>query len=100
CGGTKSGTIKQKAEFVTCSDNVFFEGKPAVRQFDMMVSNNQNTPPMPLQQPGAGIAPELSQKGTQGIEPTPTGFELTIDVLGSDLSLLRDRVVLIPEDDG
>ena len=56
CGGTQSGTINGPAEFITSSPNVFFEGQPAVRQGDMMVSNNRNTPPAPLQQPGAPIA--------------------------------------------
>jgi len=51
--GVVSGTIKGKAEFITASSNVFIEGVPAVRQGDMMVSNNGNTAPMPLMQPGA-----------------------------------------------
>lgn len=51
-GGVKSGTICGKAEFVTSSSNVFIEGIPAVRQGDLMVSNNRNTPPAPLQQKG------------------------------------------------
>ena len=61
-GGTTSGTHMGPAEFITGSSNVFIEGKPAVRQGDMMVSNNRNTPPMPLQQPG-GAPPEALQAG-------------------------------------
>ncbi len=51
--GIRGGTIAGKAEFITGSPNVFIEGIPAVRQGDMMVSNNCNTAPMPLSQPGA-----------------------------------------------
>lgn len=48
--GLNSRTIQGKAEFVTASTNVFIEGIPAVRQGDLMVSNNRNTPPSQLQQ--------------------------------------------------
>jgi len=57
CGGVRSGTIKGRAEFITASPDVFIEGIPAVRQGDLMTSNNRNTPPMPLMQPG-GAPPE------------------------------------------
>jgi hypothetical protein len=59
CGGVSSGTIKGKAEFITASPNVMIEGEPAVRQFDLMVSNNQNTPPAPLMQGGGARPPFL-----------------------------------------
>ena len=49
--GILSGTIQGKAEFITASKNVFIEGIPAVRQGDLMVSNNRNTNPEQLQQP-------------------------------------------------
>src|SRR5512142_651909 len=48
CGGTQSGTIQQKAEFLSSSPNVLIEGQPAVRQGDQMVSNMRNTPHEPL----------------------------------------------------
>ncbi|WP_111656664.1 DUF4150 domain-containing protein [Isoalcanivorax indicus] len=64
CGGTQSGTIMGPAEFITFSPNVFFEGQPAVRQGDMMVSNNRNTPPAPLQQPAAPVA--VAQQASEG----------------------------------
>lgn len=47
-GGIRSGTIRGKAEFITASSNVFIEGIAAVRNFDLMVSNNGNTFPAPL----------------------------------------------------
>lgn len=53
CGGIRSGSIAGRAEFLTASPDVFIEGIPAVRQGDLMVSNNRNTPPAPLMQPGA-----------------------------------------------
>ena len=62
-GGVRTGTIKGKAEFITASPNVMIEGVPAVRQGDLMTSNNRNTPPMPLMQPGAGKPPEVAMEG-------------------------------------
>jgi uncharacterized Zn-binding protein involved in type VI secretion len=56
CGGTGSGTVGQMAEFLTFSQDVMIEGKPAVRNGDKMVSNLKNTPPQPLVQPPAGNA--------------------------------------------
>ena len=53
CGGTGSGTTQQMAEFITFSNDVMIEGKPAVRNDDKMVSNLKNTPPQPLVQPPA-----------------------------------------------
>jgi uncharacterized Zn-binding protein involved in type VI secretion len=57
CGGTSSGTTQQLAEFITFSQDVMIEGKPAVRNGDKMVSNNRNTAPQPLVQPPAPNAP-------------------------------------------
>lgn len=65
--GVKSGTIKGKAEFITASSNVMIEGIPAVRRGDLMVSNNKNTPPMPLMQAGAGKPPQLAVTGAEEI---------------------------------
>lgn len=56
-GGINSGTVSDKAHFVTASNNVFLEGQPAVRQNDLMTSNNRNTAPAPLIQPSAGAPP-------------------------------------------
>ena len=98
CGGINSGTVCQKAEFITCSENVFIEGNPAVRQYDLMVSNNRNTPPMPLQQPGAGMPPELKLEGAGEIESMDTGYELNVEVMGESISLQRDVIALIDED--
>ncbi len=89
CGGVKSGTIKQKAEFVTASNNVFIEGKPAVRQFDLMVSNNRNTPPAPLQQPGAAQPPSLSPEGAQALSLKELPHAVDMDTGGETLQLLK-----------
>jgi uncharacterized Zn-binding protein involved in type VI secretion len=90
-GGVRSGTIKQKAEFITASNNVFIEGKPAVRQMDLMVSNNRNTPPMPLMQAGAGKPPEVDLIDSQGVDEgeMPDGSDW--DVAGDDLYMTRGR---------
>ena len=58
CAGASSGSIGQMAEFITFSNDVMIEGKPAVRNNDKMVSNLKNTAPQPLMQPPAGNAPE------------------------------------------
>ncbi|MEJ2044883.1 MAG: DUF4150 domain-containing protein [Reinekea sp.] len=54
--GVKSGKIGAEASFLTGSPNVQFEGAPAARALDMMVSNAQNTPPAPLMQ-AVGMPP-------------------------------------------
>ena len=65
CGGVMSGSIKGQAQFITSSSNVMIEGQPAVRMADQMISNNGNTPPAPLQQPGAGIPSDLTAGETE-----------------------------------
>lgn len=89
CGGTSSGTIKQKAEFITFSNNVYIEGKPAVRQNDLMVSNNRNTPPAPVQQPGAGQPPSLSPKGADELQASDEPFEIGMTMVGDEMELLK-----------
>ena len=91
CGGVTSGTIKQKAEFVTYSNNVFIEGFPAVRQFDLMVSNNRNTPPAPLMQPGAGTPPNLSPENAEGVLLNPESHAVDLDTAGEELGLLKGQ---------
>jgi uncharacterized Zn-binding protein involved in type VI secretion len=92
CGGVSSGTIKQKAEFVTFSNNVFIEGIPAVRQNDLMVSNNRNTPPAPVQQPGAGQPPSLSPQDAGALEESTLPDKHTAEVAGHDHWLLKSQV--------
>ena len=90
CGGTASGTIKQKAEFITFSPNVFLENIPATRQADLMTSNNRNTPPMPVMQPGAAQPPALSPVGAQAnveqtdylLNPVIRGNSLPLGIVG------------------
>ena len=91
CGGVNSGTIKQKAEFITWSNNVFFEGKPATRLQDLMVSNNRNTPPAPVQQPGAAQPPSLSPEGAGSLEATKN-YVVGGDLAGGDADLLNGMV--------
>ncbi len=89
CGGVASGTIKGKAEFVTYSPNVLIEGVPAARQTDLMTSNNKNTPPMPLMQPGAGKPPALKTQGAEGLEASGLPDEVDWDVAGTSAHLLK-----------
>ncbi|MEQ3528390.1 DUF4150 domain-containing protein (plasmid) [Pseudoalteromonas piscicida] len=71
--GIASGTIKGKAEFITSSFDVYIEGKPAVRQGDLMISNSKNTPPSPLNQPGGATPSSLSvaKRDATGTEQDP-----------------------------
>lgn len=99
CGGVSSGTIKGKAEFITASNNVFIEGMPAVRQGDLMVSNNRNTPPLPLMQPGAGLPPGVSAKGAHEQAPTDGPEKAPVLKLGEHGGWLKARFRLL-EDPG
>ncbi len=72
--GIKSGTKGGEASFIMGSSNVFIEGVPAVRAMDMMVSNNQNTPPMPLMQ-DMGLPPlPKNLKTTEELETSEGPF--------------------------
>ena len=68
CAGASSGSIGQMAEFITFSNDVMIEGKPAVRNNDKMVSNLKNTAPQPLMQPPAGNAPAGKAEAPKAIE--------------------------------
>jgi hypothetical protein len=89
CGGVISGTVKGMAEFITASPNIFIEGIPVVRQNDMMISNNKNTPPMPLQQPGANKAPDISPEEPKELKPGEEQLVFNIEVAGDDLTMLK-----------
>ncbi len=88
--GIRSGTITQKAEFVSGSPNVFIEGIAAVRQNDLMVSNNCNTAPMPLSQPGAPRAKELTPEQVEGLETTELPRDLPLEVSGDKLHIQNE----------
>jgi len=92
CGGVQSGTVKGMAEFIMGSPNVFFEGIPAVRQTDLMISNNKNTPPMPLQQPGAGTPSDVSPEDAVQLEAAELPFVVDIEVAGKELKLLKSII--------
>jgi hypothetical protein len=47
-GGVASGKVKGKAEFLLYSMDVKIEGKGVCRAFDMVLSNDNNTPPGPV----------------------------------------------------
>lgn len=49
-GGVASNKTKGKAEFVSFSMDVQFEGKNVPRSFDLMLHNDKNTPPFPVLQ--------------------------------------------------
>ncbi|MGB3222264.1 MAG: PAAR-like domain-containing protein, partial [Desulforhopalus sp.] len=87
--GIRSGTITGKAEFITGSPNVFIEGIPAVRQGDMMVSNNCNTAPMPLSQPGAPIVRNFKLSQVTPPEETELPDKVVLGQSGEQAPLLR-----------
>jgi hypothetical protein len=58
-GGVVSNKTKGKAEFVTFSFDVKFEGKNVARAFDLMLHNDKNTPPFPVLQ-----GPVIAMEGT------------------------------------
>lgn len=68
CAGASSGSIGQMAEFITSSQDVMIEGKPAVRNGDKMVSNMRNTAPQPLMQPPVGNPPAGTAKAPAAVE--------------------------------
>jgi uncharacterized Zn-binding protein involved in type VI secretion len=87
--GIRSGTVTGKAEFITGSPNVFIEGIPAVRHGDMMVSNNCNTAPMPLSQPGAPIAGTFKLSQVKPPEETELPDKADLGQSGEQAPLLR-----------
>lgn len=91
--GVKSGTIKGKAEFITSSANVFIEGIPAERQGDLMVSNNRNTPPMPLMQPGGASPASLQTTVAQSLTQSPTPFKIAVEVAGGKSHNMKGTLV-------
>ncbi|MCU7843220.1 MAG: DUF4150 domain-containing protein [Candidatus Thiodiazotropha sp. (ex Monitilora ramsayi)] len=94
CGGVSSGTIKGKADVVTAAGNVLIEGKGALRQFDLMVSNNQNTPPAPVMQ-GGGARPDfLDTVGAKDQAATPPPWRFDWHVAGGLVKQLNGRWVL------
>jgi len=99
CGGTISGTIKGMAEFISASPNIIIEGVPVVRQNDMMISNNKNTPPMPLQQPGAGKPPEIADEGPVELEESEVKQQLSVEIVGNAMHFLNTIVAVSGEDE-
>lgn len=49
-GGVMSGVNKGKAHPITYSMDVFIEGKPVVRNMDLFINNDYNTPPARIMQ--------------------------------------------------
>ncbi len=88
--GIKSGTITQKAEFITASSNVFIEGIAAVRQGDLMVSNNCNTAPMPLAQPGASRPKRTELTEVAELEETELTDMVPLDASGNNLHIQNE----------
>ena len=89
--GQKSGTIQGKAEFITASSNILIEGIPAVRDKDLMVSNNRNTPPAPLKQSGGQAAqnmPDTQQPRHHIDQP----YQSQHQIYGTNLSQLFDLI--------
>ncbi|MBH0043500.1 DUF4150 domain-containing protein [Pseudoalteromonas sp. SWXJZ10B] len=92
--GLMSGTNDGKAEFIMGSFNVLIEGKPAVRQGDLMISNSKNTPPMPLAQSGGASPRGLSVQVRSSLGDQQVGKKIVIKISGSE-KLDEDGVSII-----
>ena len=92
--GIKSGTITEKAEFVTASSNVYIEGIAAVRQGDYMVSNNGNTAPMPLSQPGAPRPKTNRLEDVNGLDETDLPNGVPLKISGDKLHIQNDLIAI------
>ena len=92
--GLMSGTNDGKAEFIMGSFNVLIEGKPAVRQGDLMISNSKNTPPMPLAQSGGASPRGLSLQVRSSLGDQQVGKKIVIKISGSE-KLDEDGVSII-----
>ncbi|MCJ8321137.1 MAG: DUF4150 domain-containing protein [Colwellia sp.] len=82
--GVASGTIQGKAEFILSSFDVYIEGKPAVRQGDLMISNSKNTPPMPLNQAGGPMPRGLQVNDVNALPPKQNAKRIIIKIAGSE----------------
>ncbi len=92
--GIRSGTIAEKAEFVTASSNVFIEGVAAVRQGDYMVSNNCNTAPMPLSQPGAEQPKSNDIEDAKGLDEHDLPYAVPLKMSGDRLHIQNDLIAI------
>ena len=92
--GIKSGTTTEKAEFVTASSNVYIEGIAAVRQGDYMVSNNGNTAPMPLSQPGAPRPKTNRLEDVNGLDETDLPNGVPLKISGDRLHVQNDLIAI------
>ncbi len=97
--GIKSHTITEKAEFVTASSNVYIEGVAAVRQGDMMVSNNANTAPMPLSQPGAERPKKNQLEDVDGVDESELSDGVPLQASGEAISLQNDLTGTVAVDE-
>lgn len=82
--GVVSGTTEGKAEFLMGSFDVYIEGKPAVRQGDLMVSNNKNTPPAPLNQPAGPMPQGLNIEDKAELADKEDGYAAAVIISGVD----------------
>lgn len=93
--GISSASIGGKAEFLQGSPNVFCEGFAAVRQLDKMVSNNRNTAPEPLMQPGAGVPASVQAKLDKLNQQQQTNYVLDTESLGdAHLGRTNNEIIL------
>ncbi len=98
--GVTSGTVGEKAEFTTWSPNVFFDGIAAVMHGAMMVSNNKNTPPNPVQVPGQASMTNLHAAAQQQQQSPPTPYCVDIDVVGTFTEPCNELVTLYDKTQG
>ncbi|TDO97398.1 PAAR-like domain-containing protein [Marinomonas balearica] len=83
-GGIRSGGTQGEASFLMGSPNVQFEGTAAVRSMDLMVSNQENTPPAPLMQGGGTIALSATLTDPTELNPLVAPYKTAVGIFGEN----------------
>lgn len=96
-GGILSGTIGGKANFLSCSQTVFFEGKGVVRQGDLMIANEKNTSVSPLQQKGFGLLSPVELNALDRLDEKEQSFACYYSVAGKNSIASHVQIVFSGE---
>ncbi len=107
-GGIKSGTVSDRAEFLTGSPDVFIGGQAVARHGDLMTNNAGNTAPAEVMQPGGRpLDVNVEDLAAEALEREALPDRYVAGLLGAapmsrTTAALRDGVVYLeqlPEED-
>ena len=107
-GGVKSGTVSDRAEFLTGSPDVFIGGQAVARHGDLMTNNAGNTAPAEVMQPGGRpLDVNVEALAAEAVEREALPDRYVAGLLGAapmsrTTAALRDGVVCLeqaPEED-